>query len=160
MPAMLSILISSEWSARTARNRLRTAMLAAALIVLAALAYRFAAPLTGWRNAPRAAVSPAQRVALEQCTEAAYMFHDVRWAAACMDVAEQNEALHAACLNDADIVGNPQLGQRYCDTVFGLSDGSAECTLPDARAAPLDALLMDAEQKCRAESRVQSHASR
>jgi hypothetical protein len=160
MQAIWSRLISSEGRGRADRNWLKMAVLAAALIVLAAIAYRFVAPLTSWRHAAEQAVSPAQRVALEQCTEAAYMFHDVRWAAACMDVAERDEALHAACMNDADVMGDPQLGQSYCDTMFGLSDGSAECTLPDARAAPLDALLMDAEQTCRAEARVQSRVSR
>jgi hypothetical protein len=160
MLAILSRLMPSGLRASTARNWLKMAVLAAALIVLAALAYRFVVPQTGWRHASQEAVSPAQRVVLEQCTEAAYMFHDVRWAAACMDVAEQDEALHAACLNDADIMGDPQLGKRYCDSRFGLSDGSAECTLPDARAGPLDALLADAEQKCHAEARVRNHASR
>ena len=59
------------------------------------------------------------------CMEAAQLVHDVRWAAACMQLAQQ-----------------------------GQGDGIADCELPDAKAGELYALLQEAEQRCVAESRL------
>ena len=95
-----------------------------------------------------------RRHELEQCAEAALLIHDVRWAASCMILAEQDEKKHAACSKDPAIMGNPQLGQDYCDRTFPHRDGSAECTLPDERAASLHAILRDADRRCVAEGRV------
>jgi hypothetical protein len=94
------------------------------------------------------------RAAIEQCAEAAQLVHDVRWAAACMVLAEQDRARHAACMENPDIIGNPGLSKAYCDRTFGQNDGLADCTLPDERAASLLALLTAAEQRCAAEPRV------
>ena len=48
-------------------------------------------------------------------------------------------------------VGNPLLGKSYCDRNFQLRDGSAECDLPEVRAASLYSLLKQADQRCLAE---------
>lgn len=61
----------------------------------------------------------------EHCVEHAHLVHDVRWAAACMQRAQQGEG-----------------------------DGIADCDLPGADAARLNALLDEAEQRCVAESRA------
>jgi hypothetical protein len=82
--------------------------------------------------ARNAAPEPVQEVSLatrranlETCSEGAHLFHDVRWAAACMVLAQQDPS----------------------------RDGSTECELPDASAARLYELLADAERRCFAEAR-------
>ena len=70
--------------------------------------------------------SPAAHVdgpTLALCEEGALMVHDVLWAAACSALAER-----------------------------GLSDGHAECELPNAEAERLNRLLQQAERKCQAEA--------
>jgi hypothetical protein len=75
------------------------------------------------------AVQLAQRRnALEQCRQAARMVYDVHWAVACMTEAAQ--------------------------ATPGLSDGDAECDLPDAKAAAVNAWLDEAEKQCVAEVRA------
>jgi hypothetical protein len=131
----------------------RAALAAAAVAALAGLGWHLAAPRG---QAPQAAPVPvtpaAQRMQLEHCTEGALLRHDVRWAAVCMVLAQQDESKHAACLADPAIVGNPALGLAYCDRTFPLSDGSAECELPDAHTAPLYDRLHREEQRCLAEA--------
>jgi hypothetical protein len=91
-----------------------------ALLAVAALAYRYAGEAPASRVIAREQVaSPAQ----QQCLEAATLFHDVRWAAACSELAEQ-----------------------------GQSTGYADCDLPNARAGRLYGLLRQAEQECQAEA--------
>ena len=134
-----------------ARKWLKGGLAAAALLGAAGLASYF---LVDWPVTDGPAPEPtsaAQQLAQQQCVEAAFLFYDVRWAAACMVLAEQDERKHAACLGDPAIAAKPQLGKDYCDRAFPLRDGSADCDLPDARAASLNALLRDAEEKCRAE---------
>lgn len=65
-----------------------------------------------------------QRSAIEHCRQSAHMIFDVHWAAACM--AEANES-------------------------SGAGDGHAECDLPDAKAAAVNAWLDEAEARCVAE---------
>jgi hypothetical protein len=133
---------------------LSTAISTVALLAGAGAALYFTStrPLPG-PAAPDAATGSV-RAAIEQCAEAAQIVHDVRWAAACMVLAEQDRARHAACLENPDIIGNPKLSKAYCDRTFAQSDGSADCTLPDERAASLLALLTAAEQRCAVEPRV------
>ncbi len=149
MPASLHRLALSSTAAR---NWLIGAILAAALLAGAGLVSHLLVDRTVTAEPAPEPVGAAQRLAQQQCAEAAFLFHDVRWAAACMVLAEQDEWKHAACLNDPAIAANPQLGKDYCDKTFALRDGSPECDLPDARAASLHALLRDAEEKCRAEA--------
>jgi hypothetical protein len=66
-----------------------------------------------------------QRNALEHCRQAAHMIFDVHWAAACMAEADQPS---------------------------GSGDGHAECDLPDAKAAVVNAWLVEAEARCEAEA--------
>jgi hypothetical protein len=129
---------------------LKTPLIAGMLLAGAAVLYRAAFPVPG---EPAVTAGP-QRVALEHCEKHVLMVHDVRWAAACMVLAEQAEARHAQCLADPAIVGNPQLGKDYCNRAFAEADGSAECTLPPERAAPLNAILRDDEEKCAVEARA------
>ena len=91
-----------------------------ALLAVAALAWRFDAGTPASQLIAREQLaSPAQ----QQCLEAATLFHDVRWAAACSELAEQ-----------------------------GQSSGFADCDLPNARAGRLYGLLRQAEQECLADS--------
>lgn len=91
-----------------------------ALLAVAALAWRSdAGDPASQAIAREQLASPAQ----QQCLEAATLFHDVRWAAVCSELAEQ-----------------------------GLSNGYADCDLPNARAGRLYGLLRQAEQECLAES--------
>jgi hypothetical protein len=82
------------------------------------------------RDRPSPAPDPAiyvkvtRSAALQHCTEGVILFHDVRWAAACMKQAEQDP----------------------------LADGSADCDLPAPKAARLYELLKEGELKCVAES--------
>lgn len=69
-----------------------------------------------------------RRNALEHCREAARMVYDVHWAVACMT----------------------EVGQASA----GLADGHAECDLPNAKAAVVNAWLNEAEERCMAEVRA------
>jgi hypothetical protein len=69
-----------------------------------------------------------RRSAIEDCRQAAQMVYAVHWAAACMT----------------------QVGQAPSDP----SDGDAECDLPDAKAAVVNAWLDEAEQACMADVRA------
>jgi hypothetical protein len=93
-----------------------------ALLALAGLGERYQA-LVGERDG--AATLPlAQRAALEHCSESAALVHDVRWAAACMALAEHDPA----------------------------HDGAADCELPTEQAGRLNALLQEADRRCLAEA--------
>ena len=67
------------------------------------------------------------RSAMVDCREAAQMIYDVHWAAACQAHAGQA----------------PQ----------SVADGHAECDLPEAKAAIVNAWLNEAERRCAAEAR-------
>lgn len=73
-------------------------------------------------------IEQARRGAIESCRYAARMVYDVHWAAACATQAGQ---------------ASP-----------GQADGHAECNLPDAKAAVVNAWLDEAERRCMAEARV------
>jgi len=66
--------------------------------------------------------------AVEDCLEAARMAYDVQWAAAC----------------------ETQAGQA----TSGQADGHAECDLPEAKAAVINAWLDQDERRCVAEMRA------
>ena len=103
-----------------ARPPLAVGVAVLALLAVGALVYSDGVETTGVEGARRESASSHV-----QCMEAAMLFHDVRWASACSDLAEQ-----------------------------GQSDGNAECDLPNARAGRLYALLRQAEQECLAEARL------
>jgi hypothetical protein len=132
---------------------LKMPLIAVVLLAGVAVLFRAAVPVPGERAVTVMSSGP-QRLALERCEKHVLMVHDVRWAAACMVLAEQEEAQHAQCLADPAIVGSPQLGKDYCNRAFAEADGSAECTLPPERAAPLNAILQDEEDKCAVEARA------
>jgi hypothetical protein len=142
----------SGWRAAAADGRAKAAAGAAVVGLGALIVHQL--PLRA--TTPVAAESPptslAQRLDLERCIEGAVLRHDVRWAAVCMVLAQQDEARHVACLADPAIVGHPELGRGYCDRTFPLGDGSAECELPNARAGSLYDLLQREEQRCLAEA--------
>lgn len=93
------------------------------LLLLAGLAWWAARPAPVTRVASQS-LPPATRQALAECAESAMLLHDVRWAAACMLLAQQDET----------------------------RDGSTDCELPDAHAARLNELFHRAEQRCLAEA--------
>jgi hypothetical protein len=97
----------------------------AAALAIACLVAALAAVL--WRpgRGPAVTASAVDYARQEHCMEAANLVHDVRWAAACMQLAQQGEG-----------------------------DGIADCELPNGQAGALYALLQQAEQRCVAESRT------
>jgi len=96
----------------------------------------------------------ARRAAYEECRQGAHLAYDVHWASACMFDASEAEAKHAACLRDPARASQPDQGKAHCDRVFERHDGAADCTLPAARAAAINAFLKEAEDKCRMEARA------
>jgi hypothetical protein len=122
MPATLPRHVLAAVRSTAVRPPLAVGMAVLALLAVGALVYSDGLDTKGRERARReSAPSHVQ----QQCMEAAMLFHDVRWAASCSDLAEQ-----------------------------GQSDGNAECDLPNARAGRLYALLRQAEQECLAESRT------
>jgi len=104
-------------------------------------------------EARQAAAVPA-RSGLDQCRQAAQLLYDVTWASACMTVAIQQQERHTECLKEEAIVLDPsRRGRAHCDQQFGNADGSSECSLPNARAALVNAAFKDAEERCQAEAR-------
>jgi hypothetical protein len=98
------------------------------VVLLAGLAwavYSYAPARRGQEVDSNTLVSTRQRLRQEQCLEAAVLFHDVRWAAACAALAEQ-----------------------------GKSDGLPECELPDTEAQRLYALLDENERRCMADGKA------
>ena len=155
MPATLPATLLTAWHSPSAARWWRAGLAALLVVASTGAVYRYAVP----RGAPKplareASLRAVVGLAEQRCLEGAGLFHDVRWAAACMQVAEQNDARHAACLDDPSVTADPQKGAAYCDKQFPLSDGSAECELPNERAGKLYALLREAEQNCSAESHL------
>jgi len=98
----------------------------AILVLLAVAAFAVRRPAADDRQRGAVAALPlAQRAALEQCGESAVLLYDIRWAAACLALAE----------NDP------------------VRDGSVDCELPPALAQPLNLLLQEEEQRCLAEAK-------
>jgi hypothetical protein len=117
---------------------LKISIVAAAVLLAGAGAfYRFGDVLPGIGRVPPDGGNAARRAdeiqlaqrrnALEHCLQAARMVYDVHWAAACM---------------------------REGQASPGLADGHAECDLPDAKAAVVNAWLNEAEERCVAEERA------
>ena len=108
---------------------LKVSILAAVLLAGAGACYRFIVVLPGIGQARQDGGTAAQRRdALEHCRQAARLLYDVHWAVACMTEAGQAPP--------------------------GLADGHADCDLPDARAAVVNAWLDEAEKRCVAEVRA------
>jgi hypothetical protein len=122
MPATLPGHVLAAVRSTAARPPLAVGVAVLALLAVGALVYSDGVETTRVEGARR---ESAPSYVQQQCMEAAMLFHDVRWASACSDLAEQ-----------------------------GQSDGNAECDLPNARAGRLYALLRQAEQECRAEARL------
>lgn len=106
---------------------LKVSAVVAVPLACAGAFYRFAVVLPGTEVAALYRVnSPAPRhSAVEDCLQAAQMVYAVHWAVACMSQAAQATA--------------------------GAGDGNAECDLPDAKAAVVNAWLDEAEKACIAE---------
>jgi hypothetical protein len=146
---MATSITASVLAWRPAHPRAAAVGIVAMVLAAAAFSLHRAQPA-----APEVLDVPAaaqKRSELEHCTQGALLFHDVRWAAACMVLAEQHKRKHAACVGNPSITGNQQLGQAYCDATFEELDGSPDCDLPNAHAANLYALLQEAERKCMVE---------
>lgn len=160
MPASLPHWALPGARSTTARKRLIGGLLTVALLGSAGLAGRFMPDrLLEPRPSPvqlkPVAISASARLELEQCVRHAFLLYDVHWAAACTVAAQEDQAKHAACLNDTAVMTDPQRGKDYCDRTFAQRD-FIECDLPDARAASVNALLREEEQKCHAAARAGS----
>jgi len=108
-----------------ARVWLQAGGAAVVLLALAGMADRYRALTDGGHDAATS-LPLAQRAALEHCSESAALVHDVRWAAACMALAEHDPA----------------------------HDGAADCELPPAQAGRLNSLLQEADRRCLAEAKA------
>lgn len=95
-----------------ARHARRAAGATAAVVALVAAG--------GVLHIQGAGASHAVAAALAHCTEGTFLEHEVRWAAACMDLAAR-----------------------------GQGDGIADCELPDALAGRLYELLRQGDEACR-----------
>lgn len=95
-------------------------------------------------NAPNVAT---RRMVMEQCQQAARLLYDIHWASACMVSANHADAQHAMCLRDPAVKD-----KAHCDQ-FDRTDSAPDCTLPGARAAPINAMLRDAEARCLVEAK-------
>jgi hypothetical protein len=116
---------------------LKVYIVAAVLLAGAGAFHRFVFVLPGIEQARQDGGNAARQVgepqlaqqgsALEHCRQAARLLYDVHWAVACMTEAGQSP---------------------------GLADGHADCDLPDAKAAVVNAWLNEAEKRCIAEVRA------
>jgi hypothetical protein len=107
---------------------LKASIMAVALLAGAGgLSLRYFAPAAPAPTAPDDFAVAHQRSAMVDCEEAAQMIYDVHWAAACQ----------------------AQAGQAS----QGFADGNAECDLPEAKAAVVNAWLNEAQRRCAAEAR-------
>ena len=103
-------------------------------------------------EARRAETRPATgQSGLDQCRQSARLHYDITWASACMTVASQEEQRHAECLRNGQ--GEAAQVRARCDKLHGERDGSSDCTLPDARAAVVNAAFKDADDRCVAEAK-------
>ena len=119
-------------------KRLTASIATAVLLAGAGAFYRFGFVLPGIEQARQDEGNaagqadefpiPQPRNALEHCQEAAWLVYDVHWAVACMKEA-----------------GQPSSGPAA---------GHADCDLPDAKAAVVNAWLNEAEARCMAEARA------
>ena len=113
-------------------KRLQVSITAAVLLVggIASSLHYFAFLVPGNGVATRAdeITIASGRSAMVGCQEAARMFYDVKWAAACMAQAGQSP--------------------------LNAHDGDAECDLPDDKAAVINAWLNEAEKRCHADVRA------
>jgi hypothetical protein len=107
------------------------------------------APWAALQGASRAPVAPAlpapgstERKAFDECRHNVSIVHDVYWASACTVLADEHRQLRSACMASR---GSPQL---LCPPLLEPVDDSPECTLPDDRAASLNAARAQAEQEC------------
>ncbi len=109
------------------RRWIKDYMMAAVLLAGAAAFYYFALVLPGKLRSIESPLAQ-QRSAIEECRRAARMVFDVQWAAACMTDSAQSQA--------------------------GDLDGHADCDLPDAKAAVVNAWLTQDENRCLGEVRA------
>jgi hypothetical protein len=100
---------------------------------------------------PAAPLGRIGRMALERCVEHVEIIHDVHWAAACMLNAKEEQARQAACLR-AQLTAPAGSVPDACVATVEPPDDSAECTLPPARAAMLEAGRQAAQGRCRTEA--------
>ena len=122
MPATLPRPVLAAVRSPAVRPPWAVGMVVLALLAVGVLVESDSVTTTGLDGARGGQAPSAEQ---QQCMEAAMLFHDVRWAAACSELADQ-----------------------------GQTDGNAECDLPNARAGRLHALLRQAEQECLAEARA------
>jgi hypothetical protein len=87
----------------------------------------------------------------DQCRESARLHFDINWASACMVVALRQEQRHAECLSEGR--GESEQVRARCDKLHVERDGSSDCTLPDARAAVVNAAFKDEDDRCVAEAK-------
>lgn len=87
------------------------------------------------------------RKAFEWCQDNVTIVHDVYWASACVVVAEEQRRQRTACLEAQASLQGAAAGPE-CEAAAAPPDDSPDCTLPDARALPLNKARAKAEQQC------------
>jgi hypothetical protein len=134
---------------------IKAAHLASALLAGAAALHYFVVFLPSREKARDAAdpkpVATARLPEADHCRQAAHLLHDIHWAAACMSVSQEAEERHAACIRDIAMVPDPRMTRGECERMHPRVDGSIDCTLPVSRAARINAMLVESEDRCRGE---------
>lgn len=132
---------------RSIDNWLKASAAAAALMAGAGVFHYHVVHLPGETRRAEARLAAGQS-GITQCRQAARLHYDVTWASACMAFGHQEAQHHAACLRDARIHPDPALRQDHCDQLHAERDNTSECTLPDDRAAVVNAAFKDADDRC------------
>jgi hypothetical protein len=134
-------------------SRLKLCLAVVALVLAGAGAglHRLAPSPRPWAAAPgadrfTAVVEPP----LIHCRRAAQLQYDVAWASTCMALAERQTGSHAACMRELSEGDAAQAARAHCDALHAEADSSTDCTLPDDRAALLNAAYDRADAQCRA----------
>lgn len=90
--------------------------------------------------------------AIESCTAAAAQNYLSNWSASCQDLANGLENSLRACFSDPKI--KALMDENYCKRTFGDGDPSPNCSLPRARADPINQAYRDEQEKCLAKAKL------
>ncbi len=138
------------------RRLLRTSSTTLAALAVAAGAWLLVRPPAN--VAPPAATTDrfaaVVEPALDHCRRAAQLNFDVSWASACMQQADR----HAACMRERSLTEPLAMASERCAQLHGEPDGFTDCTLPNERAAVLNAAYDRADGQCLAEATPRSRS--
>ncbi len=88
------------------------------------------------------------------CVSGAQQNYKANWAQACESFAKAQEQSLRACLSDSQIINSPDLGVNFCKRRFPAWDSSPNCSLPQAKADPINQTFKQEQDMCLAEARA------